>query len=166
MKKLMLLLLAGGLLTVSSCSKSGSVGPQGPQGPTGNANVIGEDAFTVTNWTATANGWMATFSDPNLTNSVYNYGSFQLYKYYSSGWTNLPDIDGYLTTAFNFRPGFFDIYVYNTDNSTAAVPNPGSVTFRAVIIPSSYKQAYPNTNWTNYTETMKAVKAAKAQGLK
>lgn len=158
-------LLVAGVLFFASCSKSGPQGPQGPQGPAGNANVIGEDPFNVSIWTASGNGWIATFSDPNLTNDVYNYGLFEVYKLYSSsGWTNLPDVDGVTSTVYNFRPGYFDIFVYNTDGS--ATPNPGTVTFRAVVIPSSYRQANPTTNWKNYNETMKAVSTAKAAGLR
>ena len=162
MKKLMLVLFAGVTLFATSCTKTG---PVGPQGPTGNANVIGEDAFTVSSWTLSGASYSATFSDPNLTNDVYNYGSFELYKLYSTiGWTNLPDVDGKTTTVFNFRPGYFDVYVYNTDGTTPAYP--GTVTFRAVVIPSSYRQANPNTNWKNYSEAMKAIQSSKAAGLK
>lgn len=162
MKKIMLVLFAGVSLFTASCTKTG---PVGPQGPTGNANVIGEDAFTVSSWSLSGNSYSATFADPNLTTDVYNYGSFEVYKLYNTlGWTNLPDVDGVTTTVFNFRPGYFDIYVYNTDGTTPAFP--GSVTFRAVVIPSSYRQANPTTNWKNYSETMKAVQSAKAAGLK
>ncbi|PQJ12819.1 hypothetical protein CJD36_003480 [Flavipsychrobacter stenotrophus] len=166
MKKLMLVLFAGVSLFAASCTKTG---PVGPQGPTGNANVIGEDAFTVSTWipntTTNPTSYSATFSDPNLTADVYNYGSFELYKFYNSlGWTNLPDLDGKTTTVFNFRQGYFDIYVYNTDNSVVAYP--GTVTFRAVVIPSSFRQANPNTNWKNYNEAMKALQSSKAAGLK
>lgn len=157
MKKLMLLLFAGTLLFAASCVKTG---PQGPQGPMGNANVIGEDAFNVSSWSASGNGWIATFSDPNLTNDVYNYGLFEVYKLYSSsGWTNLPDMNGLTSTVYNFRPGYFDIFVYNTDGSATAFP--GTITFRAVVIPSSYKQAHPNTNFKDYTTAVNAQAAAK-----
>ncbi len=162
MKKLMLLLFAGTVLFATSCVKTGPQGPQGIQGPAGadGAQVIGEDAFTVNTWTASGNGWIATFSDPNLTTAVYNYGVFEVYKYYtSSGWTNLPDMNGLTSTVFNFRPGYFDIFVYNTDGS--ATTYPGTVQFRAVVIPSTYKQAHPNTDWTNYNTAIAAQAEAK-----
>lgn len=158
MKKLLLLLFAGTLLFATGCVKEG---PQGPVGPTGNANVIGENPFTVTTWTATGNGWMATFSDPNLTTDVYNYGSFEVYKYYTSGWTNLPDQNGLTSTVFNFRPGYFDIYVYDIDGGTTAYP--GTLQFRAVVIPSSYRQAHPSVNYKDYTTAIKAQAEAKAE---
>ncbi len=44
MKKVILLLLAGSVLTLNSCTKSG---PAGPAGADGNANVIGANPFNV-----------------------------------------------------------------------------------------------------------------------
>ena len=151
-------------MLVTGCSKTG---PAGPQGPTGNANVIGENSFTVNTWQFSSLGagtFYATFSDPNITADVANYGMVEIYKYYNGiGWTNLPDIDGVTTTVYNFVPGSFTISILTTDGSTPFAP--GSVTFRAVIIPSSVRHANPNTNWKNYAETMAVLNKAKAQGM-
>ena len=159
----MLLVLAGGLLMASSCTKTG---PTGPQGPTGNANVIGENSFIVSAWQHTGNTYFADFQDDNITSAVSEHGSVEIYKYYSGtggGWTNLPDINAGASTVYNFSTGGFTISVFNIDGSTTAFP--GTVEFRVVVIPSSYKQAYPHTNWKNYEETMNVMAQAKARGL-
>ena len=164
MKQLMLSILAAGTLLVAGCTKTG---PQGPQGPTGNANVIGENSFTVNTWQFSSVGagtYYATFADNNITADVANYGMVEIYKYYNSiGWTNLPDIDGVVTTVYNFVPGSFTISVLTTDGTTP--PAPPSTTFRAVIIPSSVRQANPHTDWKNYAETMAVLNKARAQGM-
>ena len=144
----------------TSCSKTG---PVGPQGPTGNANVIGENSFTVSAWSHSGNTYYASFADQNITQAVQDYGSVEIYKSYSNGWTNLPDIDNGVSTVFNFLTGGYTISVFNVDGSTTLFP--GTVTFRTVVIPSSVRKAYPNTNWKDYNETMKVVAQAKLKGL-
>jgi hypothetical protein len=161
MKKIIMIMLAGSLLVFNGCTKTGPVGPQGPQG---NANVIGEQPFTVTNWTLTSNVYSATFTDANITQDIVNSGVVEIYKQYSDGsWSNLPDINDDVSTVFNFgiggayETGGFIITVMTTDGTTT--PPPGTVTFRAVVISSSLRQSHPNTNWKNYNETMAAINA-------
>lgn len=156
MKKLILTLMAGSLLILSSCTKEG---PQGPQGPAGNANVIGEPQFTVSSWQKSGGVWYATFSDDNITNDVVANGAVEIYKEYSNGWTNLPDINGITSTVYNFLDGGFTISILNSDGSLPAAP--GTVTFRVVVIPSSVRKAHPNTNWKNYNETMAVMNESK-----
>ncbi len=162
MKKLILATLAAGMLLGASCTKQG---PVGPQGPTGNANVIGSNPVPVSAWGKTGNTYFATFSYPDITQSIANYGLVEVYKFYTSdnSWTNLPDINAGVSTVFNFSPGTYTIYVENIDGSTTLFP--GTITFRVVVIPSSVRQANPNTNWKDYNEAMKAMATAKSQGL-
>ncbi len=160
MKKLILATLAAGLLFGASCTKQG---PVGPQGPTGNANVIGSNSVTVTAWEKAGNTYSATFAYPDITPAIASYGLVEVYKYYASdgSWTNLPDIYNGVSTVFNFSPGYYTIYVENIDGTTTAFP--GTATFRVVVIPSSVRQANPNTNWKDYNQAMAALNAAKAQ---
>jgi len=171
MKKLTLLMLAGGLLSLNSCVKDGPVGPQGPQGAPGydgNANVIGESPFTVNaaDWVYTTNvagntgsAYTVSFNDGNITTAVANHGLVMMYVAYSDGtWKNLPDIFNGTSFSFNFSAGGFDIYYTNVDGSVP--PNPGSQVFRAVIIPSYLQQAHPHTNWHNYVEAMSVINSS------
>ncbi len=163
MKKLILATLAAGMLLGASCTKQG---PVGPQGPTGNANVIGSDHVTVSSWAKTGNTYSATFAYADITQSIANFGLVEVYKLYTSdnSWTNLPDINSGISTVFNFAPGTYTIYVESID-PTFVTPFPGTITFRVVVIPSSVRQANPNTNWKNYDEAMRAMSTAKSQGL-
>ncbi len=159
MKRIALGLIAAITIFATGCTKTG---PQGPQGPTGNANVIGEDPFTVTVWSQNSgsNTWYANFSDGNFTDAVVNYGLVEIYKYWPGiGWTNLPDIDGVVSTVYNYGTNGFTISVLTTDGS--ATPHPGNTTFRVVVIPASLRQANPNANWKNYNETMRIMNEAK-----
>lgn len=151
-------MLAGSLLIISSCKKTGSQGPQGPAGQNGNANVIGTAPFTVgatssTLWTYSGNVYSATFVDSDITPGIVDSGVVEIYKQYPDGsWTNLPDINGDVTTVDNFYDYGFVISVLTTDGTTT--PSPSSVTFRVVIISSSLRLSHPNTNWKNYNEAM------------
>lgn len=167
MKKIILLLLAGGLLTVTGCRKTGPQGPQGIQGPAGqngqdgNANVIGTDAFTVQNWTQTGSQWTATFNDADITASIVDHGIVEIFKSYGTNdWTNLPDINGQTSTVFDFFDGGFQIYVQNADGSLPGYP--GNQIFRVVIISASKKQAHPNTNWKDYKQATVALSTVEA----
>jgi hypothetical protein len=167
MRKLLLTLslLAGSLLFITSCTKTGPVGPQGPQGFQGNANVVGSDPFNVTAWqfSNTENAFYASFNYSGLTSDVAARGVFQVFLYYSGDgtWKALPDI--YNGTQFydRFSTGGFEIYYGNVDGTTPS-PLSGTWTFRTVVIAPSQKQAHPNTNWRNYDEIMKVANESKA----
>ncbi|NDC40933.1 MAG: hypothetical protein EBZ77_05195 [Chitinophagia bacterium] len=162
MRNLLVILLGAALITATGCTKTGPQGPQGPQGvkgATGNANVIGSDAITVTAWEASGTGYSATFTYDKITSNVANYGLVEVYKQYSDGsWTNLPDINSGVTTVFNFAANVFTIYVYNIDGSQATFP--GTQVFRLVVIPSSYRMAYPHEDWKDYNRTMNILNGA------
>lgn len=154
MKKSFLAIVTVLALFATSCTRTG---PQGPQGAPGNANVISSAAFPVSIWTydAPSNSYYADFTLSDLTQDVQDYGVFEVYKEYSNGWTNLPDINGYIATVYNFRTGGFTISVMNTNGTYTA--NPGTVYFRTVVIPRAYKQAHPNVNWNDYQQAMAEV---------
>ncbi len=164
MKKIMLGLLAAASLFAASCTKTGPQGPTGPQGQQGNANVRGSASFNVSTWIFGSNTYSANFTDADITADIVNYGAVEIFKYYPSdgSWSNLPDINGATSTVFNFKTGEFTIYISNIDNSVT--PAPGVITFRAVAISSSLRQANPHTNWKNYNEAMAAINNAKAAG--
>ncbi len=153
----MIALIAISVLFIASCSRKGDTGPQGPQG---NANVRGSSSFTVSAWELSGNTYHASFTDADITSDIVNYGAVEVYKFYSAdnSWTNLPDMNGNTSTVFNFYNSGFTIYISNVDGSLPAFP--GSLTFRAVAIASSFKQAHPNTNWKNYNEAMTAISGA------
>jgi hypothetical protein len=163
MKKLALLLLAGSLFLISSCSKRGPTGPQGPQGPQGNANVVGSDPFNVTVWSYSSaeNAYFASFTDNDITSAVAAHGVVEIFLYYPGDgtWRNLPDIYNGTQVYFRFSQGGFEIYYGNVDGSTPSAPA-GTWTFRTVVIAPAFKEAHPNTNWKNYNEVMSVMNEA------
>lgn len=163
MKKVLFMLLAGTMLLFSNCTKTGPVGPQGPRGYDGNANVIGENSFSVSSWSYSTNevAYVASFDDPNITNDVANYGLVMIYMQYANGtWRNLPDVVNGTMFSFVFYQGGFDILYTNVNGTTPSFP--GTQTFRAVIVPSSVRKANPNTDWNNYDAAIKALKSTPA----
>jgi len=168
MKKITLIILAGGLLILNSCTKTGSQGPagaQGAQGAAGNANVIGNNktvAIPATKWTLTGATYSATVSDPGITSDIFSNGVVEVYEQAIIGsittWTDLPAINGVTSTVFNFYVGGFTIYIQNSDGTTPLAP--GNLTFRDVLISASARMAHPNTDWSNYNEAMAALSAA------
>ena len=156
------MLLTGSLLAATGCKKTGPQGPAGKNGVDGNANVIGTDAFTVQNWTQSGNQWTATFNDADITPSIVDHGIVQIFKSYGTNdWTNLPDVNGQISTVFDFFDGGFEIYVQSADGTLPAYP--GNQIFRTVIISASKNQANPNTNWKNYNEVMTALNGTPAK---
>lgn len=161
------MLLAAGTLAFSGCTKTGPPGPQGvqgPQGPQGNANVIGSDPFTVSSWSKDGNMYYANFSSSDITTDIVDRGIVSVFKSYATSagpeWSPLPDVNGNVSTVFNFYDNGFSIYVQNTDGTTTAFP--GSVTFRMVVVAPSQKQANPNTNWNNFQDAMRALQSPAA----
>ena len=95
------------------------------------------------------------FTDPDITQDVQDNGSFEVFKQYSNGWTNLPDINGKVSVVYNFFVGSFTLIVQTTDGST--ITNPGTMTFRTVIVTKQMRQAHPTTDWKNYNQAMEAL---------
>lgn len=168
------MLLAAGVLIFSGCTKTGPPGPTGPQGPqgatgpqgpAGNATLIGSDPFTVSSWTYTGSMYKAIFSSADITPDVVDRGIVSVFKSYGTSstpeWSPLPDVNGNVSTVFNFYDNGFTIYVQNTDGSTPS--NPGTVTFRMVVITPALKQANPNTDWRNYNQVMNVLNKQTAQ---
>ena len=157
MKKRTLLILAASLIvTFSSCEKgdTGPAGPQGPAGPTGNANVIGTNTITPSNWILSGAFYKVDLTAPAITQDIVDVGIVMVFKSYSDGWSPLPDINGINTTTYDFETGLIHIYNSNSDGTTPT--NPGGATFRVVIISSSKVRNNPGVNWHDY-KTIKQV---------
>jgi hypothetical protein len=167
MKKTVLMLLAASVFVFSGCTKTGPPGPQGIQGvpgPQGNANVNGSDPFTVSSWSKNGNMYFADFSSNNITTDIVDHGMVAVYKSYSTSagpeWSPLPDINGKTSTVFNFYDNGFSIYIQNADGTDPGFP--GTITFRMVAVSPAFRQAYPNNDYKNFKETVKAIAAFNA----
>ncbi len=139
MKKAFLLPVIG-ILLLASCYKQPTVGPQGAQGPTGpqgpqGPGIISSEPFVVSSWIydSTTLCYYADFTLADITQAVVNSGVFEVYKEYTNGWTNLPDINGNTMCVFNFRTGGYTLQIYTVDYTKPSPP--GALKFRTVVIP-------------------------------
>jgi hypothetical protein len=154
------------ILTIS-CSKDGAMGPagangtngsSGTNGTNGNANVIGTNTLTVSSWTSYSSGslWGTSLSATGITQSIVDKGIVSVFIGDSTGsWISMPYTIGNTSWFYIFGVGF--INVYKTNTNVAAIANPGSQTFRVVIISASNKAANPNTNWKDYNQVKEAL---------
>ena len=147
MKNLLLLLTIGTLFF--SCAKDGKDGVDGapgPKGDTGNANVIATNTVTVNsgNWVPNGNYYYCPLTVNGITQDVVNSGSVMVYEQNGAYWNALPYTFGILTRTFYFGLQSTTIFYQNTDNSQTT--NPGTKTFRIVIIPSSARVTGLNYN--------------------
>lgn len=148
------------IMTIS-CSSDGAAGPagaNGTNGTNGNANVIGTNTLTISSWTSYSSGslWGTSLTAAGITQTIVDKGIVSVFIGDSSGsWTAMPYTLGNASWFYSFGVGFVNIYKSNTN--LAVIPNPGSQTFRVVIISASNKAANPNTNWNDYEEVKEAL---------
>lgn len=141
-------------LSFTSCKKA-EKGDTGPAGANGNANVIGTNVVTINSWTASGAAWFATISAPGITSSIVDKGQVSVFVQYGTTWWSLPDLNGKNSTQYGFGIGTVTLVNSNSDGTTPG--NPGSQTFRIVIISASNRLANPNVNWKNYSEVKKVL---------
>jgi hypothetical protein len=135
-----------------SCSEDGK---DGEPGADGNANVIGTSTVTSSNsnWTSGASGtlWTTTLNVPGITQSIVDRGIVSVFKRESTGfWTPLPYTFANESWHYTFNSG--TVLISRLNINLTPLANPGSQTFRVVIISASNRIAYPNVNWNNYAE--------------
>jgi len=162
-------MIAASAFIFTGCTKTGprgatgATGATGPQGPQGNANVIPSAPFTVSSWSASGATYTASFTSNDITSDIVDNGMVMVYKSYGTSgaprWSPLPDVDGNVSTVFDFYDGGFQIYVQTSDGSMP--PFPGSVTFRMVVVSSALRKANPNTDWKNYEQAMAAIQGSR-----
>lgn len=166
-------------LLATSCSKDGEAGPAGAAGANGingtngtngingNANVVGSAPFSTaaTNWGSAAGGaqWTATLSgQTSITQSVVDRGIVSVFRRYTSNgnteWSPLPDTNTNINISFNYGLGYITFFAQSTNG--VAIPNPGIITFRYVVITPTNRMANPNTDWKNYKEVKRALNLA------
>jgi hypothetical protein len=145
MKKLLFIAIAA--LSLTACTKEGK---QGVPGTNGNANVLATNEFTTNSWVQNGATWGLALSAPDITQDIVNKGIVQAFIKYGNEWWALPDQNGKNQTSFGFSVGVVSFMNQNVDGTTPA--NPGSMTFRVVIISASQIAANPNVNWKDFKQ--------------
>ena len=142
-------------LTFGACTKAKDGAP-GAQGPEGNANVVGTNTVTIpsSSWAANGTTWTTGITAAGITQDVVNKGSVQVFIQYGTEWWALPDLTGINSTSFGFSLGHVALINANSDFSQAT--NPGTQTFRIVIITSRAMTTHPNVDLKNYNAVKNA----------
>ena len=135
----------------SSCKKEG---PAGPAGKDGNANVV-SSTITSSSWAYTEPSWAITFTDPAITQEIINSGAVLVYIKVGDNYTQLP-LTFYLSSSYSstievstFVGG---LSLFWTDSDLVQPNNPGSQTFKVVVIAGSGMIQNPNVDYSNYEE--------------
>ena len=159
-KMLSMFALACGLL-FTNCAKDGATGPAGPAGPAGangNANVV-SSTITSSNWTYNSPSWEITFTYPAITQDIIDKGAVLVYLKNGTAYTQLP-LTFYQSSSYstslevsNFLGG---VKIFWTDSDLTQPINPGSWTFKIVVIAASGKMANPNVNYKDYNAVKQA----------
>jgi hypothetical protein len=155
-----MVVLACGLL-FASCEKKGEIGPAGANGANGadgNANVV-SSIVTTSAWTNVSNYWQADFTYPAITSDIVDNGAVFIYIKNGTAYAQLPFT--FFTSStysslidFEYYLGGFSIYSTDSDLTTPA--NPGTKTFKVVVISASQRMANPSVNFHNYNEVKNA----------
>lgn len=147
----------GVAIIVFGCSKDGV---DGINGADGNANVIGTNTITVSSssWTSIDNGrmWGVNLSATGITQSIVDKGIICVFAQDSDGaWFSMPFTIYDNSWFYKFGVGYVNIYTTNTKRDV--INNPGSLSFRIVIVSPSNKMANSKTNWNDYVQVKKAL---------
>jgi hypothetical protein len=165
MKKTTIAFVMAGLaltlgLTFSSCKKgdTGPAGPAGTNGTNGNANVV-SSTVTATGWSYTSPSWKVSFTYAAITQAIIDKGVVLVYAKVGNAYNQLP-LTFYQSATYSSTwevstyLGGVDIIA--TDSDLTQPSNPGSQTFKIVVISASARTANPNINFKNYNEVKQA----------
>lgn len=125
---------------------TGTNGTNGTNGINGNANVVGMTPFSTSsqNWTSSFGGavWTANLtSATSITQSIVDKGIVNVFRSYTSNgnaqWSPLPDTNTNINITYSYGLGYITFYAQSTN--AVAIPNPGVVTFRYVVVTPTNK---------------------------
>lgn len=152
--------LACGLLC-TNCAKDGKTGPAGPagaNGANGNANVV-SSTITSSNWSYVSPSWEIAFSYPAITQDIIDKGAVLVYLKNGTSYSQLPLTffqSASYSTALEVSNYLGGVKIFWTDSDLTQPTNPGSWTFKIVVIAASGRAANPNVNYNDYNAVKKA----------
>lgn len=154
-KTICTLLIFTSLTIFYSCQKEG---PTGKDGIDGNANVV-SSSITASSWTFNDPSWKITFTYPAITQEIINTGAVLVYLKVGESYNQLPltfyQSSDY-STSVEVSTFLGGLSIFWTDSDLTQPANPGSRTFKVVVIAASNIYKNKNINYSNYLE----VKAA------
>lgn len=149
--------LACGLL-FTGCKKEGPPGKDGTNGKDGNANVV-SSSVTSGGWSYVSPSWEQAFTYPAITQNILDKGAVLVYvqsgsNYYQLPYTFYPSSTYSRTYTYVHYLGGLKVFV--TDSDLTQPTNPGTLTFKVVVIAASGRAANPNVNYNDYNAVKKA----------
>ncbi len=162
-----ILLLAAGILSLTSCVKEGPVGPQGPAGydgangatgPTGSSNVASNTFVVTPNYWAASTGVSNTtvtggayFYD-NLTSPIGDGSAVLVYLQSYKTWIPLPWTNNDIEYSFDNTANTLQLTIQSgSGNTTVNLPTAND-TFKLVVVTPAMKALHPNVNYKDYNE--------------
>lgn len=144
---------------INGCAKDGETGPAGKNGidgQDGNANVTGTNSVTVTagDWTLSSGYYSTGFTNTDITQAIVDKGIVMVYEKLGTQWQALPYLNDDQSRDFTFGVGTVTIWAHNADLTTPT--NPGTQTYRIVIISASNLAAHPEVDFRNYKQVQTA----------
>jgi hypothetical protein len=154
MKKIIYLALMVVSLTTlfSGCKK------EGPAGKDGNANVV-SSSTTVSNWVYEGSSWKSIIPYPAITQDIINSGAVLVYMKTGESYNQLP-LTFYQNPAYSTTIEVSTVVgglaLYWSDSDLSQPINPGTRTFKVVVIASSGMIQNPDVDYSNYEEVKSA----------
>ena len=146
------------MLIFFGCEKEGPAGPAGPAGADGNANVVSTNV-TSSAWVYVNSSWEISFAYPEITQEIINSGAVLVYIKVNESYNQLP-LTFYQSQEYSTS---IQVSTYNggvtmfwSDSDLVQPINPGSQTFKIVVIASSVMRQNPNVNYNNYEDVSRA----------
>ena len=148
------------VLALAGCKKgdTGPAGKDGKNGTNGNANVV-SSSVTSSSWTYTAPSWQISFTYSPITQDIIDRGAVLVYIKAGSAYNQLP-VTFYPASTYSrtyeVSTALNGVTIFCTDSDLTQPTNPGSQTFKIVVIAPSQLIKNPNVNLDNYEEVKKA----------
>ncbi|MBI4932111.1 MAG: hypothetical protein HY841_15240 [Bacteroidetes bacterium] len=145
------------LVTSIGCKKK-----EGPAGAAGKDANVKAQTFSVTSWAYSSPSYYANYSDADITSTVQNSGTVDLFFSSNGGttWRALPFTQyigtsdyywGYNTSVGNVQP----TWTYSSSLSSGSDPNTVygvTAMFKVVCVSAGARKANPDLDWSNYNE--------------
>lgn len=112
-------------------------------------------SITSSAWTYVSPSWEITFTNPAITQAIINSGAVLVYIKAGEGYNQVPLTiyqSASYSTSIEVATFVGGLTVFWTDSDLTQPNNPGSQTFKIVIIAASGIIQNPNVNYSDYEE--------------
>ena len=145
-------------LLFTNCKKEGPQGPAGKDGTNGNANVV-SSSITSSSWVYSSPSWSINFTYGAITQDIIDRGAVLVYMKVGSAYNQIPitfyPANNYSRT-YDISTYVGGVTIYCTDSDLTQPTNPGTLTFKVVVIAASQLIKNPNVDLKNYTAVKQA----------